>query len=135
VAREFKLWVAGVGNVGRLEEGPWKGWDCIGCSLVMNPEGKEVLQGPCAVSADTILYVDVRTVPSGDRLGPTGGNGPALKRDPFASKCLRVIAFNSTAPGTGCGTKRDAVDLQRSGWDMCDGDPSSRIRTLSMTSP
>lgn len=63
VAREFRLWVAGVSNVGRLEEGPWKGWHCIGCSLVMNPEGKEVLQGPYGVSADTILYVDVRTVP------------------------------------------------------------------------
>ena len=63
VAREFKLWIAGVSNVGPLEEGPWKGWHCIGCSLAFDPEGTEVLQGPYGVAADAILYVDVRTVP------------------------------------------------------------------------
>jgi hypothetical protein len=30
---------------------------------VMDPEGNEVLQAPYGAAADTILYVDVRTVP------------------------------------------------------------------------
>lgn len=63
VAREFRVWIAGVSSVGRVDEGPWRDWNCIGCSLVMDPEGNEVLQAPYGAAADTILYVDVRTVP------------------------------------------------------------------------
>jgi predicted amidohydrolase len=63
VAREFKLWIFGVSNVGRVEEGPWQNWNCIGCSLVIDTEGNEVLQGPYGEAADTVLYVDVKTVP------------------------------------------------------------------------
>ncbi len=63
VAREFRIWIAGVSNVGRVEEGPWRNWNCIGCSLVMDHEGREVLQAPYGAAADTVLYVDVRTVP------------------------------------------------------------------------
>jgi predicted amidohydrolase len=63
VAREFKIWIAGASNVGRLEAGPWKNWNCIGCSLVIDPEGNEVLQGPYGAAAETILYVTVETTP------------------------------------------------------------------------
>jgi predicted amidohydrolase len=63
VAREFNIWVAGVSNVGSLTAGAWEGWNCIGCSLVFNPEGNEILQGPYGPDADTILYVDIKTVP------------------------------------------------------------------------
>jgi len=63
VAREFQLWVVGASNVGWLTAGAWKGWKCIGCSLVIDPEGREVLQGPYGDGADTILYVDVQTRP------------------------------------------------------------------------
>lgn len=59
VAREYSVWIAGVSNVGRMEEGPWAGRKCIGCSLVVGPNGKEVIQGPYGVDAETILYVDV----------------------------------------------------------------------------
>jgi len=59
VARDFSVWIAGVSNVGLLEEGPWAGWKCIGCSLVVGPDGEEVLSGPYGVDAETILYVDV----------------------------------------------------------------------------
>jgi len=62
VAREFKMWIIGVSNVGPVTDGPWKGWNCIGCSLVINPEGEEILQGPYGVDADTILYVDITTL-------------------------------------------------------------------------
>jgi hypothetical protein len=39
VAKEFKMWIIGVSNVGLVTDGPWKNWNCIGCSLVINPNG------------------------------------------------------------------------------------------------
>lgn len=62
VAHEFGMWIIGVSNVGNIPEGPWKGWNCIGCSLVIGPEGNEVLQGPYGAHADTIMYVDIETM-------------------------------------------------------------------------
>jgi hypothetical protein len=56
------MWIIDVSNVGHIPEGPWKGWNCIGCSLVIDPQGKEVLQGPYGAGADTIMYVDVETL-------------------------------------------------------------------------
>ena len=63
VASDFRLWIAGVSNVGWLNEGPWKGYQCIGCSLVIDPEGHPVLVGPYGPDADTILYVDIALKP------------------------------------------------------------------------
>jgi predicted amidohydrolase len=63
VARDFRLWIAGASNVGWLTEGPWKGWKCIGCSLVIGPGGEEVLQGPYGADAETILFVDIEPRP------------------------------------------------------------------------
>jgi predicted amidohydrolase len=62
VAKDFKMWIVGVSNVGPVKDGPWKDWNCIGCSLVINPNGKEILQGPYGVNADTIMYVDITTL-------------------------------------------------------------------------
>ena len=59
VSAKFNLWVVGVSNVGKIEAGPWKNWDCIGSSLVYAPGGKEVLQLPFGAKADTIIYVDI----------------------------------------------------------------------------
>ena len=59
VAKDFRVWIAGVSNVGIMEAGPWAGWKCIGCSLVVGPSGEQILQGPYGVDAETILYVDV----------------------------------------------------------------------------
>lgn len=59
VSTAFDLWVAGVSNVGKIEAGPWKNWDCIGSSLVYAPGGKEVFQAPYGANADTIIYVDI----------------------------------------------------------------------------
>ncbi len=61
VASEYKMWIIGVSNVGWLTAGPWKDWKCIGCSLVIDPDGKEVLQAPYGADADTIIYLDVET--------------------------------------------------------------------------
>ncbi len=59
VAKEFGLWIAGASNVGRVSEGEWSGHPCIGCSLVMNPDGKPALRGPYGVDADALLLVDI----------------------------------------------------------------------------
>jgi predicted amidohydrolase len=63
VAGDFRLWIAGVSNVGWITEGPWKGRQCIGCSLLVGPDGKEVLRGPYGHDAETILYADVTPLP------------------------------------------------------------------------
>ena len=63
VAREFSVWIVGVSNVGWITDGPWKGRQTIGCSLVIGPQGEEVLQGPYGVDAETILELPVTPVP------------------------------------------------------------------------
>lgn len=62
VAKEFRMWIVGVSNVGPVIDGPWKDWNCIGCSLAINPNGKEILQGPYGANADTIMYLDITTL-------------------------------------------------------------------------
>ena len=59
VAREYSMWIAGVSSVGPINAGPWQGRNCIGCSLVIDADGREVLQGPYGVGAETTLYVDI----------------------------------------------------------------------------
>ena len=59
VARDFRMWIAGCSNVGWIDDGPWRGWQCIGCSLVVGPQGEPVMRGPYGVDAETILFVDV----------------------------------------------------------------------------
>jgi len=60
VAKDYRIWIASASNVGWMTDGPWKGWKGIGSSLVINPNGEEVLWGPYGVDADTIMYVDVK---------------------------------------------------------------------------
>jgi predicted amidohydrolase len=72
VAREFGLWIVGVSNVGWINDGPWQGRKCIGCSLVVGPSGEKVLQGPYGVEAEALLRVDLDLRPRGewDHAGP-----------------------------------------------------------------
>lgn len=63
VARDFRMWIAGASNVGWLTDGPWKGRKCIGCSLIVGPDGRARLKGPYGVDADTILYAEVKLEP------------------------------------------------------------------------
>lgn len=70
VARDFKLYIAGVSNVGLIEEGPWAGRKCIGCSLAIGPDGSVLVRGPYGENAETILYVDVTPQPR-----PAQGDG------------------------------------------------------------
>ena len=36
VAKDFAVWIASSSNVGKMTAGPWKNWNGIGCSLVVN---------------------------------------------------------------------------------------------------
>jgi predicted amidohydrolase len=63
VAHDFQLWIAGVSNVGPIRSGPWAGRKCIGCSLVVGPDGRQVLQGPYGVDAETILFAEIELMP------------------------------------------------------------------------
>lgn len=77
VARDHALWIAGCSNVGTITDGPWKGRHCIGCSLVVDPQGHVAARGTYGVNADEMIFVEVAPVPRtarGDgwnaRLGP-----------------------------------------------------------------
>lgn len=69
VARAHQLWVAGVSSVGGIEAGPWAGHSCIGCSLVVGPDGHAVLEGP--YGAEALLYLDIPLVPPPHTADPT----------------------------------------------------------------
>lgn len=70
VARDFSMWIAGTSNVGEITSGPWAGRKCIGCSLLVGPDGEQKLMGPYGVDADEILYADVNPAPR-----PARGDG------------------------------------------------------------
>jgi predicted amidohydrolase len=63
VASEFSVWIASASNVGPVTEGPWKNWKCIGCSLIVGPDGKEKLMGPYGEKAEKILYYTIKPTP------------------------------------------------------------------------
>ena len=63
VAKEFSVWIASASNVGPVTEGPWKNWKCIGCSLIIGPDGKEEVMGPYGENAEKIIYYNIKPVP------------------------------------------------------------------------
>jgi predicted amidohydrolase len=63
VSEEFGVWIAGCSNTGTVDHGGWKGWKCIGSSMVTGPDGREVLKGPYGGDAETLLYADITPVP------------------------------------------------------------------------
>lgn len=73
-ASEFRMWIAGVSNVGPVIGGAWDGYWCIGCSLVMKPDGKPAAQGPYGRDAENILIVPVTLEPR-----PARGTGWASR--------------------------------------------------------
>ena len=70
VARDFRLWIVGVSNVGWINDGPWNGRKCIGCSLVVSPTGAKILSGPYGPEAEVILYATIELRPR-----PARGDG------------------------------------------------------------
>lgn len=63
VAREFRLWIAGCSNVGPIVAGPWQSRKCIGCSLLVGPDGEPALTGPYGEAAETILFAEILLPP------------------------------------------------------------------------
>ena len=59
VARDFRLWIAGVSSVGPITGGPWAGRCCIGNSLLVGPDGEPALTGPYGADAEAVLFADV----------------------------------------------------------------------------
>lgn len=85
VARDFHLWIAGASNVGWLTDGPWQGRKCIGCSLVVDPDGHPVLRGPYGPDAETILSATITPHPRparGDQWNTLLTTGPQRSTRP-----------------------------------------------------
>lgn len=59
VAREFGLSIVGVSNVGPITAGPWQGRKCIGNSLVIGRDGRELARGPHGERAEMLLVREV----------------------------------------------------------------------------
>jgi predicted amidohydrolase len=59
VAKEFGLWIAGVSNVGPITAGPWAGRQCIGCSLLVGPDGEPRLTGPYGQDEEALLLHEI----------------------------------------------------------------------------
>lgn len=59
VCKEFNLTIASVSNVGKITDGPWKDWNCIGNSMLVTNGGENVYVMPYGLDADTIAYKTV----------------------------------------------------------------------------
>jgi predicted amidohydrolase len=59
VAREFGVTIAGCSNVGPITAGPWEGRKCIGNSLVVGPDGRELVRGPHGERSEALVMVEV----------------------------------------------------------------------------
>lgn len=62
VCKEFNLNMVSVSNVGKISDGPWKDWDCIGNSMFVANGGDDVFVMPFGSNADTIAYQIVECV-------------------------------------------------------------------------
>lgn len=59
VAQEHGLWIAGCSNVGPVVEGEWRGWRCIGNSIVVGPECGFVRACSHGVNATEQIVVEI----------------------------------------------------------------------------
>lgn len=82
VAMDLSVWIAGVSNVGPINSGPWAGRKCIGRSLVVGPDGREVVGCPYGVDAEDIIYVDIHPArrPARNRGWPEHWNAASGKK-------------------------------------------------------
>lgn len=63
VARDFGMHIAAASCVGPVTAGPWAGRRCIGCSLVVGPDGEPLVEGPYGESAEALLVADLALLP------------------------------------------------------------------------
>jgi predicted amidohydrolase len=59
VAREFGVAIVGVSNVGPITAGPWQGRQCIGNSLLIGRDGRELARGPYGDTAEALLMQEI----------------------------------------------------------------------------
>ncbi|PSR21441.1 MAG: carbon-nitrogen hydrolase family protein [Sulfobacillus acidophilus] len=59
LAKNYRMTVVAVSNVGVLRGGAWDGWHCIGSSVVVGPDGQVVERAPYGVNADVLVVVDL----------------------------------------------------------------------------
>ncbi len=64
VAREHRLWIAGCSNIGPVVAGEWRGWSCIGNSMVVGPDGNAVHRSPFGEDAADQAFVEIPRRPS-----------------------------------------------------------------------
>lgn len=67
IARQHRMPIIGVSNVGRIEAGPWQGRSCIGSSLAVSAHGTTLVRGPYGVDAEALLTVDLALEADADR--------------------------------------------------------------------
>ena len=60
VAKESGIWIAGASNVGTIRHGPWAGRHCIGCSMLVGPDGDVHAQGSYGPDAEEIIHAPIR---------------------------------------------------------------------------
>ncbi|MEZ5324183.1 MAG: carbon-nitrogen hydrolase family protein [Verrucomicrobiales bacterium] len=59
VAKEFRMWIVGVSNVGPINAGHWERRKCIGNSLAISPDGATHLQAPYGETAEGVFYAEI----------------------------------------------------------------------------
>jgi predicted amidohydrolase len=59
LASVYETAVVGVSSVGVLKNGPWKDWDCIGCSLAVGSDQTIVTQGKFGREAEQLLIAEI----------------------------------------------------------------------------
>lgn len=59
VARKYKIWILGVSNVGRIRSGEWKGYHCIGNSLLINDQGETSFEAPYGDNATSLSVHEI----------------------------------------------------------------------------
>lgn len=57
VAKEHHLWIAGTSNVGEIRHGAWAGHPCVGCSMLVGPDGDVRASG--AYREEEIVYAEI----------------------------------------------------------------------------
>ncbi len=61
IAEKHQVPVIGVSNTGAVKDGDWKGWWCIGSSLVVSADGKIQKQFPYSQQGNDLFTLEVQT--------------------------------------------------------------------------
>jgi predicted amidohydrolase len=61
VCREIGVIIAGCSNVGEVTAGPWAGRPCIGCSLVIGPDGQPLARGAYGAAAEELIVLEIQS--------------------------------------------------------------------------